>query len=139
VQRAIERIKERADIKRYKVLKDNLYNSGSSKNKIAIPGLDNYQFIEVANIIRCEGWENYTKIHLSNGEVLISSYAIGVIKDLLINHHFYSTHKSHLVNIDKIASYQKEGTLVLSSGAEVPVARRRRQEFVDMIIKGKSM
>jgi len=53
VKKAINRIEERKDIERYKVLKHNLHNSGSSKNKIAIPGLDNYQFLEVANIIRC--------------------------------------------------------------------------------------
>jgi len=135
VKKAIYRIDERKDIERYKILKENLNNSGSHKNKIAIPGLDNYQFIEVANIIRCEGWDNYTKIHLANGEVLISSYSIGVIKDLLTNYNFYSTHKSHLINIDEIASYQKDGTLVLSDAAEVPVARRRRQEFVDTVIK----
>jgi len=135
VKRAIDRIEARADLKRYKVLKQNLNNSGSSKNKIAIPGLDNYQFVEVANIIRCEGWDNYTKIHLVNGEVLISSYAIGVIKDLLTSHNFYSTHKSHFINVDEIATYRKEGTLVLSDGSEVPVSRRKRKEFVDMVIK----
>jgi len=138
VQRAIERINERKDIERYKVLKHNLNNKDSHKNKIAIPGLDNYQFVEVAKIIRCEGWENYTKIHLVNGEVLISSYAIGVIKDLLLNYNFYSTHKSYLINVDEIAAYQKDGTLVLTDGAEVPVARRRRQEFVDAIVKQKT-
>jgi len=56
-------------------------------------------------------------------------------KDLLNNHNFYSIHKSHLVNIDEITSYQKDGTLVLSDGSEVPVARRRRQQFVETIIK----
>lgn len=139
VQRAIDRIEERANIERYKVLKKNLNNTGSTKNKIAIPGLDNYQFIEVANILRCEGWDNYTKIHLANGEVLISSYTIGVIKDLLINHNFYSTHKSHLINVSEISTYQKDGTLILSDGAEVPISRRRRKEFVDVIIKQKDI
>lgn len=138
VQKAIDRIDERQDIERYKVLKHNLNNSDSNKNKIAIPGLDNYQFVEVAKIIRCEGWDNYTKIHLVNGEILISSYAIGVIKDLLTNYNFYSAHKSHIINLDEIATYQKDGTLVLSNGAQVPVARRKRKEFVDGIIKNKA-
>jgi len=68
---------------------------------------------------------------------LISSYTLGVIKDLLTNYNFYSTHKSHFVNVDEIATYKKEGTLVLSDGSEVPVSRRIKKEFVEEIIKQK--
>lgn len=54
---------------------------------------------------------------------------------MLENYGFYSTHKSHLVNQKRITRYLKEGTIVMSDGAEVPVARRKKEEFVEQVLK----
>jgi len=139
VDKAIIKIEERKDIERYKILKNNLDVSDIAKSKIAIPGIKKYSFIEVAQIIRCEGWKNYTKIHLQSGETLISSYTLGVVKDLLVNFNFYSIHKSHFINVNEIVSYVKEGILVLSDGSQLPVSRRNRKDFVDNVIKQNSI
>lgn len=135
VNKAIENIEKRNEIERYKVLKSNLVDFGNSNNKIAIPGIDNYTFVKVNNIIHCEGWENYTKIHMENGDVLTSSYNIGVFKETLSHYKFYCCHKSHLINVNKIKSYNKEGTIVMSNKNAVPVSRRRKDEFVKLFVK----
>lgn len=134
VGKAKVRIGDRKKIEKYSILQHNLDQLGSQETKIAIPGVNAYDFIKIADIIRCEGWQKYTRIHLNDGSCIVSSYNIGVFKDMLKSYQFFTTHKSHMVNIELIVKYLKEGTVVMNDGSEIPVARRKREEFVDRVI-----
>jgi len=48
---------------------------------------------------------------------------------------FYSTHKSHTVNKNYIKKYLKEGIIIMMDDSEVPLARRRKEEFTEKILK----
>ncbi|MBK8493318.1 MAG: LytTR family transcriptional regulator DNA-binding domain-containing protein [Saprospirales bacterium] len=61
----------------------------------------------------------------TEGKGIISSCHIGVFRDRLENQGFFSPHKSHLVNLQYIRKFLREGTLVMRDGSTVPVARRR--------------
>ena len=135
VHKAEARIAKREKIEMYHVLKHNLNHVGDQDSRIAIPGTNSYEFVTIKDIIRCEGWQKYTKIYLTNGSCLVSSYNIGVFKEMLDNFDFYSVHKSHLINTVLIARYLKDGTLVMIDDSTVPVSRRRRDEFVNHVIK----
>lgn len=143
VQKAIKRIKNKAKLSKYDILKHNVQNIGSQDSKISIPGTDSYEFVSISNIIRCEGWNKYTKIFLKNEAVIVSSYNIGIFKDMLLPYGFYSSHKSHVINKSYITKYLKEGTIILDFEHHVPLARRRRDEFLnevmkDLVINGNS-
>ncbi|MFK8057140.1 MAG: LytR/AlgR family response regulator transcription factor [Saprospiraceae bacterium] len=134
VNKAVQRIQERDTIKRYEVLRHNIDHIGQQSTRIAIPSQTAYDFISVDNIIRCEGWEKYTRIHLETGEVLIASLNIGHFRELLTPYGFYSTHKSHLINKRKVIQYKREGLVILNDKSEVPVARRRRDKFIQEVL-----
>jgi len=134
VEKAVTRIEERDTIKRYEVLRHNIDHIGQQSTRIAIPSQTAYDFISADIIIRCEGWEKYTRIHLSTGEVLIASLNIGHFRELLTPYGFYSTHKSHLINKQKVLQYKREGVVILSDKSEVPVARRRRDKFMKDVL-----
>lgn len=136
VDKAKARIKDREKIERYDVLRFNLDHLGEQDTKLAIPGANAYDFVTIADIVRCEGWQKYTRIYLKGGDCIVSSYNIGVFKGMLKSYHFFPTHKSHLINTKLISRYLKEGTVVMTDGANVPVARRKREEFVEQIING---
>lgn len=135
VQKAKARIDERSMIAKYEVLKHNLNHLGDQNTKIAIPGSNAYEFVKIENIIRCEGWQKYTKIHLATGDVIVSSYNIGVFRDMLESYDFYSTHKSHLINKNHITRYMKDGTVIMTDGSNAPVARRKKEEFMEKVVK----
>jgi two-component system LytT family response regulator len=134
IERAIHRITNKDKIERYEALKHNKDKSGDQSSKIAIPGVDSYDFVTISDIIRCEGWQKYTKIFLSNGENLLSSYHIGVFKKILEKYGFFSTHKSHLINTTHIVNYKKDGTLTMKDRSVVPVARRRKDDFLQLVL-----
>jgi len=135
VDKAIARIAERSIIEKYEVLKHNLDHIGDQSTKIAIPGSTAYEFVEISDIIRCEGWQKYTKIFLANGEVIVSSYNLGVFRDMLESYDFFSSHKSHLVNKNHITRYLKDGSIILSDGSSAPVARRRKEDFMEQVVR----
>ena len=139
VEKAQQRYDEKSRLAKYEILKHNLEHIGDQNTKIAISGSTAYEFVKVCDIIRCEGWQKYTKIHLKNGEVIVSSYNLGTFRDMLESYNFYSTHKSHLININHIHRYLKDGTIVLSDGSSVPVARRRKDDFFEQVIKNLSL
>jgi len=134
---AKERIVTKEKLKDYDILKHNIQNIGSQKTKIAIPGSESYQFVEVEHIIRCQGWQKYTKIYLTNGDCIVSSYNLGVYKDILNTYGFFRIHKSHLINNLHIRTYKKEGFVLMSDGSKVPVSRRKKDEFIDTFIRKK--
>lgn len=138
VEKAIKRINTKSKIKKYDLLKHNVKSIGDQSSKIAIPGSHDYDFVLVSDIIRCEGWQKYTKIYLNNKKTMVSSYNLGVFREMLQSYHFYSIHRSHLINIKHITKYLREGTVIMSDGIELPVARRRREEFIDNVIKNSA-
>ncbi|MDF1699423.1 MAG: LytTR family DNA-binding domain-containing protein [Saprospiraceae bacterium] len=135
VNKAKSRIDERSKIEKYELLKHNLHHLGDQNTKIAIPGSQAYEFVKIEHIIRCEGWQKYTKIFLTEGNVIVSSYNIGVFREMLENYDFFSTHKSHLINKNHITRYLKDGTVVMSDGSSAPVSRRKKEEFMEQVVK----
>ncbi len=136
VAKAKERIEDREKVEKYSLLKHNLDHLGDQETKLAIPGANAYDFVKISDIIRCEGWQKYTKIYLTDGSCIVSSYNIGMFKNMLEGYAFFSTHKSHLINTKLIIRYLKEGTVVMSDDSNVPVSRRKRDEFTDQVLKG---
>ncbi len=135
VQNAIERIQEKKENFRIQFLLDNLMNPGSYQNRIGIPTTEGLDFISIQDILRCEGDQKYTNVYLISGEKMLSSYNIGEFKRLLEKFNFYPTHKSHLVNLNHISKYNREGTLIMVDGSSVPVAKRKKADFLKMLTR----
>lgn len=135
VQKAIQRISEKMDSERNRRLLENLLNPGHVRNRIGIPTEAGLEFVPTDEIVRCEGFQKYTKVHTLDMKETLSSYNIGEFRKLLENYGFFAIHKSHLINMLHIKRYDKEGTVVMIDGSFVPVSRRKKQEFLDMLTR----
>lgn len=111
----------------------NLSNPGNQQNKICIPSMNDLEFVTISKIIRCEGVNKMTRIIIEGQKEIISSYNIGNYHKMLEPYGFFVTHKSHLVNLSFIKKYQKDGMIILEDGSTVPVAKRRRKEFLESL------
>lgn len=101
---------------------------------IGIPTLDGFDFIKVNEIIRCEGLQKCTRIVTTSKTDIISSYNIGEFRKLLEPYCFFSPHKSHLINLTFLKKYKREGTIVLRDNSCIPVSKRKKCEFLEVII-----
>nr|WP_321236397.1 LytTR family DNA-binding domain-containing protein [uncultured Psychroserpens sp.] len=105
----------------------------SQKDIVGIPTVDGFEFMPIEHIICCEGMQKCTNIITLDKLNILSSYNIGEFRKLLQPFGFFSPHKSFLINLSKIKKYHKEGTLTMSNGQNIPLARRRKENFMNLI------
>lgn len=104
--------------------------------KTVIPTKDGMAVVKNTDIIHLEAFENYTTLYLTGGKKYVSSRSIKAFEDKLDPNMFFRAHKSHIINI---AHHLKEfnrtegNVAILSDGTQVPVARRKLQEFLDKL------
>ena len=133
ILKAKSKVENREKIRQFEemVLRNEAVPERSSK--VIIPGTTYSEYVDSNDIIRCEGWQKYTRIYLTNKPSIVSSYHLGIFRELLSEYGFYDVHKSHLVNKKHISRYLHEGILVMTDGAEVPVSRRRRHDLINVL------
>ena len=135
VQKAAARVTKKMEHNRNQQLLQNLANPGGAHNRIGIPTEEGIEFVETQKIIRCEGENKYTRIILMNQSPILSAYNLGEFTKLLRQYGFYTPHKSHLINMSHIKRFDKEGIVYMIDDSNVPVSRRRRQDFLEQLTR----
>lgn len=103
---------------------------------ISVSTGDEIKLIQVDQIIYLEADGNYTRINLMNSQ---SVYASNSIKDLerkLISFPFFRTHRSYIVNIDKIESLTSKRTnsyIVLINKKIIPVSESKKKNLLKIL------
>lgn len=133
---AKKRLKLKWENKHISNLLSNLKHRSLSNHRIAIPSMQGIEFVIANDIIRFEGFQSLTTLYVVGGKKMVSSYNIGEFRKLLSKYNFFSPHRSHLINLDHIKKYLKEGTIIMADNSSVSVSRRKKSEFLE-IFKGK--
>jgi len=116
----------------FDVLLNNFKLLKQGISKIMVPTLQGFELLNTTEIIRCQSDINYTTIYLVNKRQILVAKTIKEFENLLTQHQFYRIHQSHLVNLNYIKSYHKGkgGSVILQDGVELPVATRRKDDFL---------
>lgn len=103
--------------------------------KIAVPVSEGIVFLDLSRLIRFEAQGSYTKVVQDNSPNLLISKNLAALEAMTQNLGFVRVHRSHLVNSARIEKFFKGegGELLLSNGDRVPVARDRRDDFLDHV------
>ena len=101
---------------------------------IGIPTLKGMDFFPVEDIIRCEGLSRCTRIFAKDRSNMVSGYNLGEFTRLLTPYFFFSPHRSHLVNLRHVKSYNREGTIVMRDDSCVPVSKQKKAAFLEMMV-----
>jgi len=91
--------------------------------------------VEVNNIVRIEADRSYCYVYEEGQKKMMVSKPMIEIEKMLPTEIFFRSHDSHIINIDHLRkfSYEDGGLAVLNDGTQVPVSRRRKQEFLEFI------
>jgi two-component system LytT family response regulator len=141
LRRAVERVAcrttEERSISQLRSMLENVRDLHFTQQKMAISTINGFSFITISHIIRCEAQGHYTNIHLNTGECLMTTRNIKEYEDLLPDTIFYRVHQAHIINMQRIEKYQKGrgGYVIMEDGSSIEVASRRRQGFLDRLIK----
>lgn len=118
-------------------LLSNLNTSKKTFKKIVLKTSERIQVVEIKDIKHCESDSSYTSFYLTDNRKIIVSKALKEYDEMLSGAGFLRTHKSHLVNINFIESYEKSGGgyIVLKDRSNIPVSVRKREFVLDIINK----
>ena len=117
-----------------KIKEDQLQNTilkpKTSKiaGKITIPTQNGFEILSLQDIIYAKADDNYTEIFLVNKTKKLVSKTLKHFETLLKDDGFARIHKSFLVNINAIVSYNKGsgGTIIVSNGKELNVSASKK-------------
>jgi len=125
----------RSTTKKIDILLQNIQVNNPNPQKIIVPTINGFEFIDIENIIRCQSEINYTTIFLRDKQKLVVAKTLKEFEELLTDHQFFRVHNSHLINMLFIKSYHKGkgGSVKLTDGTEIEVSSRRKEEFLKKI------
>lgn len=142
-EKLISVVNTAADKIEQKAFNRNLFSliESSGKNaqsqKIPLSTSNGLVFVKLADIMYCESNGNYTTFFLNDGKSILVSRQLGEYEKLLPDADFTRIHDKYIINLSYIREYIKGsgGDVVLENGKELPVASRRKDDFLSRFEK----
>lgn len=106
--------------------------------RVALPTFDGLRMIPVKDVLYCESEGSYTCVHLvQQPKPVMICRSLKEVDDILRDKGFFRVHNSFIVNLAHMFKYIKGdgGDIVMADGRSVPLARNRKQEFLEKIEK----
>ena len=116
-----------------KVLVENIKAVSDQNKKVVLPVLDGFEIVEVKDIIRCQGNDNFTDFHLMDGSKKVICRTLKFYEEVLNDFGFMRIHRSHLINLNYVTAYKKGkgGYVTMKDGSSVDVSPTKKKEFVE--------
>ncbi|MEQ1675144.1 MAG: LytTR family DNA-binding domain-containing protein [Chitinophagaceae bacterium] len=131
VNTAIKRIEEKKINKNlFSLLEQN--TKQATPDKIPLSTTNGLLFVKIADVMYCESSGNYTHFFLNDDKKIVVSRQLGEYEKLLPENNFTRIHDKYIINLNYIKEYIKGsgGEVVLENGKEIPVATRRKEDFL---------
>lgn len=108
-----------------------------SAGRIAVNSKDGIEFVDPLDIVSCESSSNYTVISLCDGKSIICPKTLKEFAKLCAGtSNFMRVHHSYIVNLHKIARYQKdEENIIMNNNQKIPLAKSKRELFFQWLAK----
>ncbi len=136
VNTAQKRIEEKSINRNlFTLLEQNNKNLGPEK--IPLSTSSGLVFVKLADILFCESNGNYTHFHLLGDKKIVVSRQLGEYEKLLPDSNFIRVHDKYIIQLSYIKEYVKGsgGEVILENGREIPVASRRKEDFLALFEK----
>jgi len=136
IHKCLQNIEQKNTKDKIDILFKNLTQQNALDRTITLTSVDGIRFIKMKDIVRLEANGRYTKFYLVNKEVITSSRTLGDFEEVLSSNQFFRIHEAHIVNLLYIDRFHKGNSYVLlSDKTELPLARRRKEDFLKIIPK----
>jgi two-component system LytT family response regulator len=92
-------------------------------------------FVGTEEVLRLEANGNYSFVFLENGERHLVAQSLAGFESLLPSPPFFRAHQSHIINLQFVRKLDKDDgdRLQMTDKSIVPLARRRKEAFVEMM------
>jgi DNA-binding LytR/AlgR family response regulator len=83
------------------------------------------------DILYIESLKDYVRLFMSHGGTLIVRQSMNAMEDLLSDRMFIRVHRSYMVSLDRISSYN--GIVIKLDKTEIPIGRLYKQAVLDRL------
>jgi two-component system LytT family response regulator len=110
------------------------FNSKFDKKRITVNTDGKLLFLDVDDIIYVESDGNYSTLFLQSNKKIVVTKKLKEVDAMLPEHYFFRIHNSYIINLNKIKAFVKnEGYVIMDSDHKIPVARKRKSDFLDKL------
>lgn len=127
---------KKSEAERLKVLSEWYDQDNQQVKKVVLENFDGFNVLYLKDIIYLQGDGNCTRFYTESGKSILVTRTLKEYERLLEAHGFYRIHKSFLINLRHVQSFQRsEGGLVILSGQhQLQVSRRRKKGLMDQFL-----
>lgn len=131
LKQTLERIDQEL-VLRQKRIKQSDDLESSFSDKIKIKTKTELFFVDPEELMYCESDNNYTTMVLKNNNKILMSKTIKLIEADLKQPYFYRIHRSFIVNLNYIESFNSHLSIVkLKDNSQLPVSDRKKRGFLE--------
>lgn len=114
---------------RNKIIVANFQEPKPEKQQVILPTLEGFEVVKMEEIVRLRGNGNFTDLYLHNGNKKMACRFLKHFSEILPLP-FIRVHKSHIINLNCVKSYNKGGIITLNDGAEIEVSPTYKEDFL---------
>ena len=111
---------------------ENLSIENKQLKKIVLPTMEGFDVVQLKDVVHLQANDNLTDFHLLGGRRKTVCKTLKFFEEALSDFDFVRVHKSHVININYVDSYQKGkvGEIKLSNDNSVPLSASRKESFI---------
>lgn len=110
------------------------YNLDNNFQKIALPVMNGFEFINAEDIIHLEADSNYTIVNTTNDKYFVSK-SLRDFEIMLESSNFFRVNRSNLINLKFLKRYikNKAPLIELTNGTQIKLPLARKQTFLNQV------
>ena len=114
---------------RNKIIVENFRETKPEKQQVILPTLEGFEVVKMEEIVRLRGNGNFTDLYLQNGQKKMVCRFLKHFTEILPLP-FLRVHKSHIVNLNCVKSFNKGGFLTLNDNSQIEVSSTYKDDFL---------
>lgn len=114
---------------RNKIIVDNFREPKPEKQQVILPTLEGFEVVKMEEIVRLRGNGNFTDLYLNNGNKKMVCRFLKHFSEILPLP-FIRVHKSNIINLNYIKSYNKGGFVTMNDGSEIEISITYKEDFL---------
>jgi two-component system, LytTR family, response regulator len=116
-------------------LHDQIHSGSKQITKITVTEQFGFRMVNVKDLMYLQADSNYTILHLSGLNKIVSTRSLGEFEKILEEPAFFRIHKSTIINMNYLQGYSSyEGNFAeLNDGTRLSISRRKLNEFREAV------
>ena len=134
VERAEERISQKASLQNYQILLNNISEQNTGLQQLVLSDVKGQYIVQLNDILYCMADRSYSAFHFIQAKPFTSSRNLKEYEDLLPANQFCRIHRSHIVNMKFIVKILKGrgGMVVMQDGTKLEISVRKKDAFLKL-------